>query len=70
MGWHRSPLLFVPSHRGYVVIGEMVKNVMLNLFQHLIESNTYEIPNQVQGDKKGVTTQSNVGEGRFFEKVF
>jgi len=30
---------------------------MLNLFQHLIESNTYETLNQVQGDKKGFTTK-------------
>ncbi len=44
-------------------MGEMVKNVMLNLFQHLIESNTYETLNQVQGDKKGFTTQSPRGEG-------
>jgi hypothetical protein len=33
-------------------LGEMVKKVMLNLFQHLIKSNTYETLNQVQGDKK------------------
>src|SRR4030042_2377214 len=39
----------------------MVKNVMLNLFQHLIESNTYETLNQVQGDKKGFSTQSSMG---------
>jgi hypothetical protein len=25
-----------------VVISEMMKNVMLNLFQHLIKSNSYE----------------------------
>jgi len=31
------------------------------LFQHLIESNTYETLNQVQGDKKGFTTQSLKG---------
>ena len=35
---------------------------MLNLFQHLIESNPYETLNQVQGDKKGVTTQSPMKE--------
>ena len=45
-------------------LGEMVKNVMLNLFQHLIESNSYETLNQVQGDKRGVTTQSLGGEER------
>jgi len=43
-------------------LGEMVKNVMLNLFQHLIESNSYETLNQVQGDKTGVTPQSLRGE--------
>jgi hypothetical protein len=36
--------------------GENGKNVMLNLFQHLIESTTYETLNQVQGDKKAITT--------------
>ena len=37
---------------------------MLNLFQHLIESNTYETLNQVQGDK-GVydTVSEGGGEG-------
>jgi len=30
----------------------MVKNVMLNLFQHLIESMCYETLKRVQGDKK------------------
>jgi len=40
----------------------MAKTVMLNLFQHLIESNTYETLNRVQGDKKGVKTQSLRGE--------
>jgi len=39
----------------------MVKNFMLNLFQHLIKSNTYETLNQVQGDKKGFSTQSSRG---------
>jgi len=28
------------------------KNVMLNLFQHLDKTKTYETLNQVQGDKK------------------
>jgi hypothetical protein len=41
----------------------MAKTVMLNLFQHLIESNTYETLNQVQGDKKGYDTVSD-GRGR------
>ena len=35
----------------------------LNLFQHLIESNSYQTLNQVQGDKKGVTTQPREGGG-------
>jgi hypothetical protein len=35
-----------------VAMGEMVKNVMLNLFQHLMESISYETLNRVQGDKK------------------
>ena len=35
-----------------VTIGEMVKNVMLNLFQHLMESISYETLKRVQkGDK-------------------
>jgi len=33
------------------------KNVMLNLFQHLIKSNGYETLKRVQGDKITVTTQ-------------
>jgi hypothetical protein len=28
-----------------------MQNVMLNLFQHLIKSRSYETLNQVQGDK-------------------
>jgi hypothetical protein len=35
-----------------VTIAEMVKDVMLNLFQHLMESITYETLKRVQGDKK------------------
>jgi hypothetical protein len=46
-----------------VTIAEMVKNVMLNLFQHLMESITYETLKRVQGDKKGITTQSLDGRG-------
>jgi len=48
---------------GCVVIGETVENVMPNLFRHLIESNSYETLNQVQGDKIVITTQSPKGEG-------
>jgi hypothetical protein len=44
-------------------MAEMVKNVMLNLFQHLMESITYETLKRVQGDKKGITTQSLGGRG-------
>ena len=32
--------------------GKMMKNVMLNLFQHLIESMCYETLKRVQGGKK------------------
>jgi hypothetical protein len=41
----------------------MAQTVMLNLFQHPIESNTSETLNQVQGDKKEVTRQSFAGRG-------
>jgi len=49
-------------------LGETVKNVMLNLFQHPIESDTNETLNQVQGDKKGVTTQprGERGSGKLY----
>jgi hypothetical protein len=50
--------------RDCVAIGGMVKKVMLNLFQHLIESNTCETLNQVQGDKKGIATQPLKERGR------
>jgi len=39
------------------------KNVMLNLFQHLINSMSYETLNQVQGDEKAIATQSPGGGG-------
>ncbi len=35
-----------------VVIEKIVKNVMLNLFQHLMGSISYETLKRVQGDKK------------------
>ncbi len=41
-----------PPLRGCVAIGEMEKNVMLNLFQHLMESISYETLKRVQGDKE------------------
>ena len=44
--------------------GENGKNVMLNLFQHLIKSNGYETLKRVQGDKITTTTQSRWGEGK------
>ena len=47
--------------------GENAKNVMLNLFQHLIKSNAYETLKQVQGDKKTIVTQSLKGEESFLE---
>jgi len=48
---------------------------MPNLFRHLIESNSYETLNQVQGDKTGITTQSPIGErervrGEFSKRKF
>ena len=42
--------------------GEIGKNVMLNLFQHLIKSNGYETLKRVQGDKITIMTQSLKGE--------
>jgi len=36
---------------------------MLKLFQHLIESTSYETLKRVQGDKKRIVTQSLTGEG-------
>jgi len=45
-----DPLIFPPP-RDCVVIGEMEENVMLNLFQHLMESISYETLKRVQGDK-------------------
>jgi hypothetical protein len=47
----------------------MVKNVMLNLFQHLMETITYETLKRVQGDKKGITTQSPKGGGDMFGEI-
>jgi hypothetical protein len=44
-----------------VTIGETVKDVMPNLFRHLIKSRPYETLNQVQGDKIVITTQSLEG---------
>ena len=41
-----------PFPRDCVAIGKMGKNVMLNLFQHLMESINYETLKRVQGDKK------------------
>ncbi len=44
---------FLPLPLGdCVTIVIIVKNVMLNLFQHLIESISYETLKRVQGDKK------------------
>ena len=56
---HPSPLATRLCHKG-----ENGKNVMLNLFQHLIKSNGYETLKRVQGDKITITTQSRRGEGR------
>jgi hypothetical protein len=35
-----------------------MENVVLNVFQHLKESNTYETLKRVQGDKTVIATQS------------
>ena len=51
-------------HGGCAANGERAKNVMPNLFRHLMESNSYETLNQVQGDKIIITTQSHGGEGK------
>ena len=55
---HHSPL------GDHVTNGIDRLSVMLNLFQHLIESMCYETLKRVQGDKKGITTQSLGGEGK------
>jgi len=49
--------------RECVIIRETVENVMPNLFRHLIELNSYETLNQVQGDKIVIATQSLDGRG-------
>ncbi len=44
---------YLPSLLGdCVAIEKIVKNVMLNLFQHLMGSISYETLKRVQGDKK------------------
>jgi hypothetical protein len=57
------PLTLPLSPGDCVVIGKMVKNVMLNLVQHLMESISYETLKRVQGDKKIIATQSPEGRG-------
>ena len=48
-----------------VTKAEMARNVMLlNLYQHLMESKTYETLKRVQGDKKRITTQSHRRRGK------
>jgi hypothetical protein len=42
---------------------------MLNLFQHLIESNGYETLKRVQGDKITIVTQSLPREGKPFGQM-
>ncbi len=51
-GYNESPSPYPLPLRGFVIIGETVRNVMLNLFQHLMESISYETLKRVQGDKK------------------
>ncbi len=60
--WTSHPSPYSSGDR--VTIAEMVKKVMLNLFQHLMESITYETLKRVQGDKKWITTQSPPPPGR------
>jgi hypothetical protein len=48
---------------------ETAGNVMPNLFRHLIESNSYETLNQVQGDKILIATQPLGGEGQGEGKI-
>ena len=55
-------LLKSPLPWGLCRNGENGKNVMLNLFQHLINSMSYETLNQVQGDEKAIATQPPRGE--------
>ncbi len=53
-GWtfeHLSPSPQSSPARDCVAIGETGKNVMLNLFQHLTKSRSYETLKRVQGDK-------------------
>jgi len=50
--------------RACVTKAEMARNVMLlNLYEHRIESITYETLKRVQGDKKRITTHSQQGRG-------
>jgi len=47
------------DYRGDCVgIERIAKTVILNSFQHLMESGTYKTLNQVQGDKIVIPTQS------------
>ena len=51
LGGKNYQLLSSPLRDCVVIVG-MAKSVMLNLFQHLMELNTYETLKRVQGDKK------------------
>jgi len=48
----------------FVAIERIANTIMLNSFQHLMESGTYKTLNQVQGDKIVIPRQSLGGEGR------
>jgi hypothetical protein len=63
-----TPTLTLPP-REAVSQRENGKNVMLNLFQHLIKSNSYKTLKRVQGDKKTIATQSLEG-GRILRDKF
>jgi hypothetical protein len=47
----------------------MVKNIMLNLFQHLLESISYDTLKRAQGDKKGITAQLPQAADGFSELI-
>ncbi len=55
---------FPPLKRDRVVTEKREKIVMLNLVQHLKESDHYETLKQVQGDRIRITSQFSWGEGR------
>jgi hypothetical protein len=63
------PSTFPSPPRDCVANGIDKVSVMLNLFQHLIESICYETLKRVQGDEKGITTHSPLGRGKFIRRI-